>query len=96
MYKDITVWLYQTISKEREVLLKMTEKMLTIKEVQERLNVSLNTVNRLIHSGKLPSYKIGKCRRFKANDVEKYINSCIDLQETIFTPRRRGRKAAIA
>lgn len=67
--------------------------MLTSKEVQEKLQISRNTLDRLVHAGKLPSYKIGTQRRYKESEVEQFVNSCLDVPEVIYTDRRRGRKS---
>lgn len=67
------------------------DKLLTTKDVQEMLNISTASVNRLIFSGRLPSYKIGGCRRFKQKEVESYINSCFDEQNIICISKKRGR-----
>jgi len=45
-------------------------KMLTKKEVAERLNVSERTVNRLMTSGRLRKIKILGCIRFRMEDVD--------------------------
>lgn len=51
----------------------MTAKLLTIKEVAERLAVSEPTIYRLINRGELPTVKIGRALRFDEADIEAYI-----------------------
>lgn len=51
----------------------MTGKLLTIKEVAERLSVSEPTIYRLINRGELPTVKIGRALRFDEADIEAYI-----------------------
>ncbi len=49
--------------------------MLTVEEVRSRLNVSISTVRRLVHAGKLPAYLVGGQLRFKPEEVAAYIDS---------------------
>lgn len=49
-------------------------RLLTVKDVAERLNVSVTTVNRLVKTA-LKSVKIGKSRRVRESDLEEYIRS---------------------
>ncbi|MBP1732865.1 MAG: Helix-turn-helix domain, partial [Deltaproteobacteria bacterium] len=44
-------------------------KMLTIQDVGAMLQVSKGFVSRLVKSGELKSYKIGRLRRFSLEDV---------------------------
>lgn len=46
--------------------------MLTVKEVSELLKMHPNTISKLVKEG-MPSYKIGKNRRFDADEVIKWI-----------------------
>ena len=46
--------------------------MLNIKEVAELLKVHVNTVNNLVNEG-MPSYKIGRNRRFDKDEVLKWV-----------------------
>ena len=45
---------------------------LTIDDVARRLNVSKSTIERKIRSGEIPSMKIGRLRRIRAEDLEAY------------------------
>ena len=46
--------------------------MLTIQEVAEMLKMHVNTINKLVKEG-MPSYKIGKSRRFDEKEVIEWI-----------------------
>lgn len=50
-------------------------KLLAIEDVSERLNVSISTVRRLIRDGVLPAYRVGGRLRFRAREVEAYIDA---------------------
>jgi len=56
----------------------MTEALLTVHEVAEWLKVNPETVKRLARRGALPSYVIGRRRRFRRDDVETYLASVRD------------------
>lgn len=47
----------------------MIEKLMTVKEVADKLSVSQNTVYRMAERRELPSVKIGKAVRFKPKDL---------------------------
>jgi len=47
--------------------------MLSLAEVAYRLNVSAQTVRRLIESGQLTGVKVGKQWKVKPEDLEDYI-----------------------
>ena len=48
-------------------------KMLTTKDVAERLNVTTRTVRNLIECGKLKAYKIMKDYRIEEKDLQEFI-----------------------
>jgi excisionase family DNA binding protein len=48
--------------------------MLTIKEVANRLKVSIKTVRRLIDAGELVAHRVGRGIRVSETDLENYIN----------------------
>jgi excisionase family DNA binding protein len=50
------------------------ERLLTKKEVGERLGVSTRTVDRLRSIGKLPAVKFGGVVRFRPADVDRLVN----------------------
>lgn len=49
--------------------------MLTMEDVQKILKVSRATLERRVRRGEIPAYKIGRNVRFKAQDIEQYIQS---------------------
>lgn len=50
-------------------------RLLTIKDVTEKLNISRYTVYQLTKEGKLPVVKLRDCVRYKPEDVEKLLES---------------------
>ena len=50
------------------------EKFLTPKQISEWLQVSPSTVYQWTHAGFIPHYKISGVVRFKASEVEKWLN----------------------
>lgn len=53
----------------------MEEKLLTRKEVANKLRVSIVTLNKLRQNKTLPSYKIGGSVRFKESEVNELFKS---------------------
>jgi excisionase family DNA binding protein len=47
---------------------------LTVSEVADLLRVSRMTVYRLIKTGDLPSFRVGKSYRLREQDVHSYLN----------------------
>ena len=54
-------------------MVKKDTDLLTVKEVADYLRMGLLTVYKLIQTGKIPAFKIGKQWRIKKEDLEKYI-----------------------
>ena len=52
------------------------DKLLTVKELQEQLNVSRSMAWKLVHSGEIPHVKIGRCVRVRESDVAAFIEGC--------------------
>lgn len=50
------------------------ERLLTIKEAAQRLNMSLKTVNRRIKAGDLPVIRDGRIVRIRPDDLRRYIS----------------------
>lgn len=48
----------------------------TTQELSIRLNLKPPTVYKMAEQGVLPSYKIGKLRRFKISEVDDWLVSC--------------------
>lgn len=51
----------------------MIDEILTLKEVADYLKLAEKTAYRLAAEGKLPGFKIGGSWRFKAADIERWI-----------------------
>lgn len=51
----------------------MAEDILTLKEVAEYLKLAEKTAYKLAAEGKLPGFKVGGSWRFKAIDIDKWI-----------------------
>ncbi|MCD6143596.1 helix-turn-helix domain-containing protein [Thermococcus sp.] len=49
------------------------EKLLTLREVSEKLQISENTLYKLARKGEIPGIKIGNQWRFKVQDIEKWL-----------------------
>ncbi len=47
--------------------------MYTVKDVRERLGVSEPMVYKLLTTGKIPSYKVGRILRIEPKDVDNYL-----------------------
>lgn len=53
-----------------------TEPMLTAQDLAGRLGVSVYTIYRLAAKPNgLPAYRVGRCIRFKANEVDAYLEA---------------------
>lgn len=64
--------------------------MMTVKQVSERLNVSVATVYALVSSGNLACHRVGVGRgriRITESDVDAYLSLC--RQDTVAAPSRR-------
>lgn len=49
-------------------------KLLSLNDVMAYFNISKPTMYRLINSRKIPFYKVSRSIRFKAEDIEKYLD----------------------
>ena len=47
--------------------------MLTVKDVSERLQISVSMTYKLVQRGELPSYQIGTARRVHERDLEMFL-----------------------
>ncbi len=55
------------------------QKMLKMSEICEILQVSKNTLGKLLRDGAVKSYKIGRLRRFAAEDIMEYLAGTFGL-----------------
>lgn len=53
----------------------MEDKILTIKQASHFLKLNVSTINKLIKSGQIPSYKVGKRRLFDRDDLIRWFKS---------------------
>jgi PTS system nitrogen regulatory IIA component len=51
----------------------MEERLLTIDDVAEFLQVNPMTIYAWVRDGKIPAFKIGKVWRFKKEEIEKWL-----------------------
>ncbi|OHU89205.1 MULTISPECIES: methylation-associated defense system helix-turn-helix domain-containing protein MAD1 [Pseudoalteromonas] len=51
----------------------MSDEILTLKEVADYLKLAEKTAYRLASEGKLPGFKVGGSWRFKAEDIDRWI-----------------------
>jgi len=49
------------------------ENILTIEDVARKLRISKSTVYKYAEADKIPSFKIGSCRRFFESEIERYL-----------------------
>lgn len=52
----------------------MTDDILTIKEVAAYLKLNEKTAYRLVLDGKIPGFKVGGSWRFRAQDIQNWVN----------------------
>jgi PTS system nitrogen regulatory IIA component len=50
--------------------------ILTIDDVAKKLQMSKTTIYKYAEQGKIPSFKIGTCRRFFEEEVIAFLQSC--------------------
>ena len=54
------------------------DKLLTLQQVADRLQVSMSTVRRLIDAGKLKTVRIGRNLRVRPDDLKTYIETNVE------------------
>jgi len=50
--------------------------ILTIDDVAKKLQMSKSTIYKYAEKGKIPSFKIGTCRRFFEEEINNFLQSC--------------------
>jgi PTS system nitrogen regulatory IIA component len=55
--------------------------VMTIKDVAEKLQMSASTIYKYAEKGKIPSFKIGTCRRFFEEEINAYLVSLSQREE---------------
>lgn len=58
-------------------MLNNTKDILTLKELQELLHIGKNTALRLVQSGEIEAFRVGKQWRIAKDSIIKYINKMI-------------------
>jgi len=51
----------------------MSDRLLSVNELVEKLNISKSTVLNWVREGKIPSIKLGRQWRFRSNDIENWL-----------------------
>ncbi len=59
----------------KEMAVADSEALLTVAEVASELRVSTMTVYRLVNTGSLPAFRIGKNYRIKRSDLHAYLSA---------------------
>ena len=58
-------------------MLNNTKDILTLKDLQELLNIGKNTALRLVQSGEIEAFRVGNQWRIAKDSIIKYINKMI-------------------
>jgi len=53
----------------------MSDRLLSVDELVDKLNISKSTILNWVREGKIPSIKLGRQWRFRSNDVENWLKS---------------------
>jgi len=52
----------------------------TVKELAELLEVTAQTIYRMMRRGQIAYYSIGRAKRFRRSDVESFLDHCRTVQ----------------
>ena len=55
------------------------DKLLTVKDLQDRLRISRSMAWKLVYSGEIPHVKIGRCVRVRESDVLAFVDRCASV-----------------
>ncbi|MDR1288040.1 MAG: helix-turn-helix domain-containing protein [Treponema sp.] len=55
--------------------------IMTINDVAEKLKMSTSTIYKYAEKGRIPSFKIGTCRRFFEEEIDTYLVSLSQREE---------------
>ena len=61
--------------------------LLTISDCAERLRCSLSYAHRLVARGDLSSVKLGRARRVRAEDLDRFVDGLLASQDGVERPR---------
>lgn len=53
----------------------MNDRLLTVNELSEKLNISMSTILNWVRQGKIPAIKLGRQWRFNLMDVELWLKT---------------------
>ena len=57
--------------------------VLTVEDVAKKLQMSKSTIYKHAENNKIPSFKIGSCRRFFENEIDEYSVAMVKEQREI-------------
>jgi len=57
--------------------------ILTVENVAKKLQMSKSTIYKHAENNKIPSFKIGSCRRFFENEIDEYLIAMVKEQRKI-------------
>jgi excisionase family DNA binding protein len=68
----------------------MTERLVDAKEVSELLHVPVSWVRESTRSGAIPHVPLGRYRRYRLQDVERWLEECSRPGRAIVLRKERG------
>jgi excisionase family DNA binding protein len=73
------------------------KKLLTISEVATYLNIKEKTIYAKVEAGEIPHYRIGHLIRFKLDEIDAWLVTCIEKEsDTSAVKRKRRRSSKLA
>lgn len=60
----------------------MNNEYIDTKQLAAWLALKPQTAYRMAEAGVIPSYKLGKLRRFRVSEIEEYMRSCKEHRQT--------------
>ncbi|HQQ88558.1 MAG TPA: helix-turn-helix domain-containing protein, partial [Smithellaceae bacterium] len=72
-------------------------KLLTISDISEYLNIKEKTVYAKVESGEIPHYRIGRLIRFRLEDIDAWLDGCRNRNQPAVgghKTRGKGRKSS--
>jgi excisionase family DNA binding protein len=67
----------------------MEDKILSIKQASQFLKLHISTINRLIETGEIPSYKLGKRRLFDRDELFRWFKKHKVMGQSLEKVERR-------
>lgn len=59
----------------------MERKFIDLKELAEMIHISIPTLNKWVADGKIPSYKVGKRRLFRKEEILEWMENHKDVDQ---------------